>query len=334
MKIGSIELSISTVIYASILIVLALVLPIVGLSRWGAMRDSWHRNAVVSATLQGSDSVESGILACRKLIATDPASPAPRLYLGCLLMTNKNYAEAKEAFLAVESADKATPEDKSLALVGAGCIACIDGAKGNKPANIPEAERLFQKAIDYQATPDALAAMALLKSWKSGPQGADVEALVAKALDASPAPPPGLSEQLYRLHASILAHHNKAADATAAYRAVKVINPANKEMEDSVLESMLIALNQPGLDAATRRAEIERVMHEIERFGNRKVDALLAIGLAWSSFRNEPNYMNPNTGAFDKARSAFRQATEVKPKDARGHKDLAALYEDRARLWV
>ncbi|HLX64638.1 MAG TPA: hypothetical protein VKX17_25420 [Planctomycetota bacterium] len=331
MKIGSIEMSISTAVYGAILIFLALLLPIVGLSKRGAMREAWHRGTVLSGVVEGGENIDSGIEACKKLIAADSSKPAPRLFLGCLLGQNRNYKEAREAFASVEDAAKATPEDKSLALVGAGVMVCLDGVneKTGQPANMPEAERLFQKALTYSETPDALAALALLKSWKSSPPGPDVEALVNKAFAASPAPPPKLLEQLYRLQGAILTLNHKAGEAAQAYGAVKAIDPTNTQTEDAVRNSALASLTAPGLDDAKRRATIEKVAAELEKFkGAARVDAQYAVGLAWAQLKGDPNYLAVK-GPFEYARTIFRQMYETAPKDPRGCKSFVALLDER-----
>ncbi len=326
MKIGSLELSISTFVYALILVVILFMVPVVAMSKWAQMREAWHRSTILNAMAEGGDSVDSGIAACQALIAADGSKAAPRMYLGCLYCLNKNYKDAQEAFDHVQDAAKATPEEKSLALTAEGCAACLAGEKDGKPGNLELAEGLFKKALEVKETPDALGAMALLKSWKSE---AEAEPFVNKAFVAEPAPSLAMLEQLYRLQGSILAHHHKPGEAGAAFGSVKALNPGNATMDDAARFATLASINEPGLDSAARRTAIEKMTMESSKFGKAEGDALLAIGMAWLSLKKDPEYAATN-GPFDRARLTFRQMLDRNPKDARAYKCLAAMLSERA----
>lgn len=327
MKIGSIELSTPAFIYAAILAALTVLVPTVAFSRWGAIRESWQRDTIINAAAEGGNSIDDGVAACRAMIATDPSKAAPRLHLGCLLAAAKNYKDAQEAFEHVPDAAKATAEEKSLALTGAGCVLCLDGATGGKPAHVDEAEKLFKKAIEFKDTPDALAAMAILKSWKSE-HSADVDIFVKKALGSPPAPAPGLLVELYKLNGSLLARNHRAADAANAFQSAKAINPTDLQMDDAARLTLLATLHEPGMNAADRRKAIEKMMQDLEKFGKSKRDALLAIGMAWHAFNGDPDYTSQN-GPYEKACATFKTMLDLDQKDALAYKNYASLLEER-----
>ncbi len=327
MKIGSIELSTPAFVYAAILAGLAVLVPAVAVSRWSAIRESWNRDTVINAAAEGGDSIEAGVAACKALIAADPSKAAPRLHLGCLLAAAKNYKEAQEAFEHVPDAAKATADEKSLALTGAACALCLDGAVGGKPAHLDDAEKLLKKAIEFKDTPDALAAMAILKSWKSE-RAADVDAFVSKALSSPPAPAPGLLAELYKLNGSLLARNHRAADAANAFQSAKAVNPADLQMDAAARLTLLATLNEPGMNSAARRIAIEKMMLDLEKFGKAKRDALLAIGMAWHAFNGEADYTDPN-GPFEKACATFKTMLDLDKKDVLAYKNYASLLEER-----
>ncbi len=325
MKIGPLEVSISTIVYAAVLLALVIFIPSYALSHYPAMRESWYRDTIINSITEGGETIEAGITACKALIAADPAKAAPRMYLGCLLCNNRNYKEAREAFDGVLDAAKATDEDKSLALTAAACAACLDGSKDGKPEHLDEGERLLLKALSIKETPDALGTMAIVKSWLAKNEA---EGFVKKAFAAEPAPAPALLEQLYKLQGSILSRNHKPAEAGNAFRAVKAVNPDNTQMENNTLVAGLEALTAPGTEPAARRALIEKTTLEVEKFGKGKADAMMAIGTAWQMLKKEPDYDAPN-GPFDKARTTFRQMIDMNPKESRAYRNLATMLEER-----
>ena len=328
MNLGKLEISTPTIVYAAILLALLIVVPSMVLSRMGAMRESMRRDVIVNAESQGGESLAEGITACRDMIAADPKKVAPRLHLGCLLAASKNYADARKEFEAAAELVAATPEEKSLAMVGAGSAASLDGVTDKKPKNLDDAQRLFQKALEYKDTPDALAALALVKSWKVGSNAPEVEALVAKAFAAEPAPAPALLEELYKLNGVILAKNHKPAEASRSYGSVKALEPANTAMDDIARLTTLSALNEASLTPAARRDMIQKMTQELDKFGKLRNEALLAIGSAWHMLQSEKDYLSKG-GAFEKSTSTFKLVLEINSKEIRAYRSLNALYEER-----
>ena len=331
MRIGKYDVSTPTVVYSGVLLALLIIAPIILMSRLSAIRESWHRNTIMDAQVLGGAYCEPGIIACKQMIASEPNKIAPRLHLGCLLAVTGQYAEAGDEFTRVQDWKAATDDEKSLAMTGAACAKCRDGAAGGKPKNLTEAERLLKKALEFKETPDALAAMALVKSWTSGPGGTDVQTYIQKALAATPAPAPALLQELYRLNGVNLSSRHKLIEAGNAFGSVKVLDPTNKLVEEMGRLTALASITEPGISPAERRASIQKIVVDIEKFGSLKIEALLAIGHAWHAFKNDPDYLGPK-GPFEKACETFKSIQEGYPRDLRAYRNHAGCLEERIAI--
>ncbi len=333
MNIGKYEVSTPTFIFGAILLALLIAVPSLLMSRMGAIRESMRTDAILNAESIGAEALPDGIAACREMIAADPKKIAARLHLGCLLAVSKNYEDARKEFDAVQDWANATAEEKSLALVGAASSICLAGGTDGKPKNLAEAERTLQKAIEFKETPDALAAMALVQSWKADGKSSELDALVKKALAAEPAPTAALLAELYKLNGTILARKQKPYDAANAYGSVKAITPKNTAMDDSARLTTLAGLTEPSLSSATRREMIAKIMKEIDKFGSARNEALLAIGAAWHLLKGDPDYYDKGN-AFDKALETFKLVIAMNARDARAYRCQAALLEERIDSFV
>lgn len=338
MRIGNHEVTVSTLIHAAVIGALTLALLLVATRTYSSVREAWQRGAILASLSESADStntvaLEQGIVACNALIAADPARSAPLLYKGCIYSKLGNHAEAKSAFEQAAAASKATLEEKSIALAAASSEAALDGGKDGRPAHLDDALKLAQKALEVSATPDALATEAVLKSWQDSISDAQLEALVDKALAASPAPAAANLEQLYRLKSALLLRAKKPNEARDGVARVKAINPFNTQVGEVGRNAQLSAILDTSLDPAARRAQIESVSANVNSFGARRVEALQAVAMAWHSFSSAPDYL-ASDGPFAKARAVLNQLIQANPKDFRAPRLLAAMLEERIDLTV
>ena len=336
MRIGNHEVTVSTLLHAAIIAVLTLALLLIATRAYSSVREAWHRDAILASLSESADStntaaLEQGLAACNALIAADPAKCAPLLYKGCIYSKLGNHADAKSAYELAAAAKNATPEEKSIALAAAASAAALDGAKEGRPVHLDDALKLAQKALEAAATPDALAVVAVLKSWQDSSTDSQLDALVEKALSASPAPAAASLEQLYRLKSTLLLRAKKPNEARDEVTRVKAINPFNTQVGEVGRNAQLSAILDTSLDPAARRAQIENVSVNSNSFGPRRVEALLAIAMAWHSFSSAPDYLTPD-GPFAKARAVLNQLIQSSPKDFRAHRLLAAMLEERIDL--
>lgn len=332
MKIGPIDISITLIAYIGGVIAAAVVL----MRMWGANKDvrveSYCRDAVIAAMVDSEpEVVNAGADKCEYLLAQNPDKNNVRLYLGVLQMKQKRTLEAQKTFMEVTTQPNATNQEKAWAFVCAGVAqfnaATNDGAnKAKLESAALAAEKLFLQALavpENKENIDALINLGTIQLFKNQPNSfAEMQKYCERANAVKGVASLKGQEALYGLNGRIAVNQNKYQEATDAFERAKALNPSAKDLIDSRRYSILGSISQDKMDPAKRQELLEKVMREVGTYGANQAVAQNAIGIGWFRLKPAPDYDIIALGGF-------RGAIAADPKDPRGYKNLAALFEDQ-----
>ena len=337
MKIGPIDVSIPGLCYVAGCVVGVSLL----LQMYSYNKDTRVESICRSFIMRGMnddnpDSIVSGIEKCKYLIDLYPKKVSTRLYLGSLLLRQKQYQDAQAAFADVlEKVPDATAQEKAWALVGQGVAVFASVSTSSKDAQAKAAvksEEFFKKALEQENdNPDAIVNLGLVQLLKtqSGNSAEQAEKYCKQALASSKIPSLAGLTQLHNLNGLILLRQGKFSESTFAFERAHALQgvaaPASAAANNSRL-ARLGTITQPGLDSKLREELIIKTQRETQLMPeNQRNAARNAMGVAWTLIKNKPEW-------YETARMIFIDAINADRKDPQAYLNLAELYEDHIKL--
>jgi hypothetical protein len=335
MKIGTIDISYRMLIYAGLIVFGVIFLWTTWNSKKELRQESYYRDTILRGLFDDKPEAQAAAIdACRGLLSHKPSHVAGRLYLGTLLMRNKenveNLKEAQATFEQLATDPAATPQEKAWACVSAGVAVfnLNEAADANKAAN--ESEKLFLKALEADKdSADAMTNLALAQMFKSGSKGVSSAAgWTAKALAAKDAGSLKARSQLYNLNGMIQLNNQKPIEALGEFRKSKAVRPKRDDIADNIRMAAISGVTQKNLTPEDRRELLKRIEAEMSQYGKSESTALTAAGRGWMILKNAPDYMAQN-GPYANALRLLSTAINKEPASIQGYYSKTVLLDER-----
>ncbi|MCZ7647863.1 MAG: hypothetical protein M5U26_21830 [Planctomycetota bacterium] len=334
MKIGSLDVTIPSLVYAALVVVLGVVNFKLYESKVGARAQGRRIHALQMKLADGNpQSYQEGAELSREILAAEPRCVPAHLWLATFLYLQQKYEEAQEEYEVAAEMEAASAEQRAEAWSGAACAVFARLGEDRREAGIEEAGKRIAKALQAKDDhPDALVAQGILDLWKNEDGSSDKALKTFETVLAGKAQPSiHGAAALHNARGVALSRKGQGAMADAAFVAAEFVKPEWKAPEENRRLSVITSLMEPDMPLDRRQALIDKYIAHTKDFGSQEglVMNALAVGL-WQTKKDlkTRDYVEK---AYPKALKLLRSAVQKYPKDPQGYWNIAGLLQDR--IW-
>jgi len=332
MKIGPINVSISTLVYLALVVVVAIANFQLYMSREAQRLEGRMERPIRDCHADGSDeALKRGVELCRQVTQAAPDSVAAHLHLGSLLHRLSQFKDAQAAFEAAAKVPNVSNHHAAMAYTGAAVCAFAQVPAGERSKQTAAAEALLKQALAASKDDaDAKACLGILTLWKGGLSApAEALALFNEALGAKRPPARLMASRLYNARGVALSRLGRASEADESFQGAGTIDPGWKPAKENRTLTLISSLGLPGMPVETRMKLIDQYKGDLSPFAPHQYAARnsLAMGL-WLTRKDVMSkvYLEKHLPLAEKI---LNEAIAEQPANPMAYRNLAGLYHDR-----
>jgi len=335
MKIGPIDIGISSLAYLAAVIILS----VLALRLWianSAQRAEGRYSLTIREALNDDKENNLEIVEnqCKALLQDLPNNAPAWLHLGVVQYTRQKYSAAEESFGKAGSLTTATPEQRAQGYVGAACAKFIQAAPKDRAQTIPAVQELLKKALEIAPeNADALAAMGTVQLWLAkAPQDYDAALDTLKKAEDAKSPPSRVGES--RLQAALgvaLVSLDKPRPDEAEKHFTRALagDPGWKDAETYRRLASIAIFAQDAMSIDERRKLIDKYKNDTKLMGEYEPIALNVMGQSLLRMKHEMPERDFLNGPYKGAIEVFTFAIARHAGKPEGYLNLLGLYQQR-----
>ncbi|MCW8131469.1 MAG: hypothetical protein KIS92_14060 [Planctomycetota bacterium] len=332
MKIGPLDIGISTLVYLALVVVVALADYQLYAAKTAQRTEGRLESGIRASMNEGTEeSYKRGAEMCRTIVAQSPQSAPAHLYLATFQFRLGQYKEAQQTFENAAKLSGIAPADASMAYTGAGVAAFAQVPEGERSKGAAGPAEFFKKALEAdKESADAKACLGIMTLWKGGLSApTDALAHFNEALAAKRPAARFILSRAYNARGVALSRLGRAKEADESFQAGTSVDPAWKQVQDNRTLTLISSLGLPGMDVETRVALLERYKNDVQAFKPYEYAARNSMAMGYWITRKDVMTKVYVENNLPQAERLLASAISDRPTEAIAYKNLAGLYQDR-----
>ena len=336
MKVGGIDVTIPTLVYLALCVVIAIVDLRLYVSKSSQRKEGYFAPTIsqaLSRTTPNQEAYES----CRSLIAIYPDNAAPRMYLGQYQFRNNEFEDAKKTFLDIAELKSVKPDEAAAALVAAGCSNFQQElGKGTTQKERADAalksRSYFEKALAAdKSSGDARTALALCTFWEKTNDPAAVREVInalTEVLDGKSAPSVEGTIQAYLGLGAAFTSLGKGEEAKKVFTSVIALRPQHPSAIEGINMAGLANIMSKEISTKDRDANFDKVKSTLNSYGAREPQIAILLAQSMLMGRSGRPFASHKDTYFPKINSLLVTEESKFPDYVELYYTHLAAYED------